>query len=375
MSEYCFIEPVDVLHLRGNRLFGDPGSVGDTAAMPAPSVIAGALRSSILAGDGYDLAEFAAGRSPHPSLGTPAAPGSFVLNHLSLGQRTAAGAIAPLHPWPADLDIRLGTSNSEIRYLSAAKLSQGLLHSGAAQTCAVLQEGAERSKSTSGYWLTGTGWAHYLASEPLDIARDAVHSTALWQSESRVGIGLDTRSGRADDGKLFTSTAISFAPDVGFIAAVAGCSLPAHALLRLGGDGRAASLTKLPNFSPPTADYPAIARAGKCRLVLTSPGLFAAGWRLPGMTADGRWEFAGISGQLVSAVVPRAQVVSGWDLARWKPKAAARVAPTGSVYWLEHLVAEPAALRALVAAGLWLSPNEDPSRRAEGFNRCMLATF
>ena len=47
-----FIEPLDVLFLRGNQLFGEPGSYGEALMPPWPSVAAGALRTRILADDG-----------------------------------------------------------------------------------------------------------------------------------------------------------------------------------------------------------------------------------------------------------------------------------------------------------------------------------
>ena len=73
--------------------------------------------------------------------------------------------------------------------------------------------------------------------------------------------------------------------------------------------------------------------------------------------------------------MPRAEVVSGWDLAHWQPKPAQRAAPTGSVYWLDELDATPKALRELVEQGLWPGAGADAGRRAEGFNRLALARW
>jgi CRISPR-associated protein Cmr3 len=55
-----FIEPLDVLMLRGNKLFGDPGSYGESLVPPWPSVAAGAIRSAVLAREG-DAFAFARG--------------------------------------------------------------------------------------------------------------------------------------------------------------------------------------------------------------------------------------------------------------------------------------------------------------------------
>ena len=122
-------------------------------------------------------------------------------------------------------------------------------------------------------------------------------------------------------------------------------------------------------------DLAALASAGRCRLVLTSPGLFPDGWRPPGVDADGRFALGDVRGRLVSAAVPRAQTVSGWDLAAWQPKPAQRAAPSGSVYWLDQLEATPEALGKLAAAGLWGEPCDDQQRRTEGFNRFTFAVW
>ncbi len=82
-----------------------------------------------------------------------------------------------------------------------------------------------------------------------------------------------------------------------------------------------------------------------------------------------------MNGRLVCAAVPRAEVVSGWDLARWKPKAAQRAARAGSVYWIENLQATPDALRKLGVHGLWRTEGYDAQRRAEGFNRFTFAAY
>ena len=50
--ETRFLEPLDVLFLRGNQLFGEAGSYGEALMPPWPSVAAGAIRSRILADSG-----------------------------------------------------------------------------------------------------------------------------------------------------------------------------------------------------------------------------------------------------------------------------------------------------------------------------------
>lgn len=379
--ETRFIEPLDVLFLRGNKLFGDPGSHGESLVPPWPSVAAGALRSRMLADEHIDLAAFARGEVNHPTLGTPTKPGSFAITAFHLARRFADGRVELLIAPPADLVI--GESDgkvSSVRSLQPTVLASGLQASSNLPLLPVLAE-EQRSKPAGGYWLTQAGWEQYLKGEK-PASDDLLKASQIWAIDHRVGVGLDAHTRRAADGKLFSVQAVSMVQcqhasagfDVGFVAAVSGASLPNNGMLRLGGDGRAAALHPC-DAHLPTADHAAIAAARRCRIVLATPGVFADGWRLPGVDAQGRFALGGVRGRLVCAAVPRFETVSGWDLARHQPKPARRVAPAGSVYWLDELDATPEALRKLVATGLWSEPCEDAHRRAEGFNRLALACW
>lgn len=378
-TQACFITPLDVLFLRGNKLFGDPGSHGESLVPPWPSVAAGALRSRILADDRIDLAAFARSQVRHPTLGTPAEPGSFAVTAFRLARRFADGRIEMLMAPPADLVVTEMNGKPGVRRLNPVPLAAGLQASASLRLLPVLAED-QRGKPTGGYWLTEAGWKKYLAGET-PVPADLLKSAQLWAIDHRVGVGLDAGSRRAVDGKLFSMQAVAMKKrehgadfDVGFIASISGASLPGAGLLRLGGDGRAAALHAA-SAALPEADCAVISQGGRCRLVLTTPGIFPEGWKLPGVDAASRFDLHGVRGRLVCAAVPRFETVSGWDLARQAPKTAQRVAPAGSVYWLDELDTTPDALRKLAATGLWGEPCEDASRRAEGFNRIALAAY
>jgi len=95
VTEYRFIEPLDVLYLRGNKLFGDAGSYGEALIPPWPSLAAGAFRSRMLADHGTDLTAFAQARDRlpelsdalHACLGTPQKPGNFRVSLFTLACR------------------------------------------------------------------------------------------------------------------------------------------------------------------------------------------------------------------------------------------------------------------------------------------------
>ena len=372
----CFITPLDVLFLRGNQSFGDPGSYGDSVMPPWPSVAAGAIRSRMLADDGIDMAAFAKGDVRHDTLGTPAQPGSFLLHALHVARKTDGRHIEILIAPPADLFITADDSGKpSARRLTPTAPDQGIATSSPLPLLPVLAQD-ERSKAAGGWWLTQSGWQKYLRGK-VPGSTDLVRTSDLWGMDERIGVDLSSVTHSAKDGKLFTNRAVAMKHNVGFVAALSGAKPPASGLLRLGGDGRAASIQPA-DLQWPEPDYSTIATQSRCRLVLTSPGLFSQGWLPNGCTQDGgaiRLNLHGVKARLIAASVARSEVVSGWDLARWQPKPAQRITPTGSVYWLDELQASPDALRKLAARGLWSEPCEDAARRAEGFNRLSFAHF
>lgn len=374
----CFIEPLDVLYLRGNKLFGDPGSHGESMIPPWPSVAAGAIRSRMLADDGIDLIDFGQGRVEHPVLGTPVQPGRFAITAFQLARRHADGRVEPLIAPPADLVVAKSGNKTTVRRLRPMPLVTGVCSSGSLPLLPVLAE-EERGKAAGGYWLSEAGWRKYLDGQTPN-ADDLVESGQLWRIDHRVGVGLDVEQRSAADGRLFSMQAVAMKKrelagfDVGFVASVSGAATPQAGLLRLGGDGRGAALHAA-MLTAVQIDLVALARAGRCRIVLTSPGVFENGWCLPGVALDHQLNLCGVQGRLVCATVPRFETISGWDLAQRKPKPASRAVPAGSVYWIDDLKATPAALGKLVARGLWSDPCEDVFRRAEGFNRFTFAVY
>lgn len=388
MTEYRFIEPLDVLFFRGNRLFGE-GGAGDAIMPPMPSVVAGALRTRMLVSAGVDPARFGRGEATLPAdlqpvLGTPEKPGTFTLTDLLPARRRADGVVEPLFPLPADLQVFADDSDApEVRMLRPARPGPAVATGTGLAALPVLRRDAP-GKPAGGYWLTAEGWRRYLSGEVPD-GSVVVHQSALWKVERRLGIALDRGRRAAGDGMLYTTDAVSPVQKdtvTGLLVGVAGVKetqLPDDGLLRLGGDGRGAAVRPALKASLPVADSGDIARNGRFRVVLTTPGIFPAGWRLPGLDPEGNWSFPGGTARLITAAVPRPVTVSGWNLAgasrAGAPKTARRAAPVGAVYWFDNFRGEPEALGKLATAGLWglAQDNDLPTRRAEGFNRFAVA--
>lgn len=383
-----FIEPYDVLFLRGNKLFGDAGSYGESMMPPKPSVVAGALRSALLAHKGIDPARFAAGEVNDAELGTPREPGPFRITSFCLARAVPGRSprVEALFALPADVVVSESEDGRVVRRIEPVSPTNEILSSSATLHLPVLAE-AQRGKPASGHLLSTAGWQAYLAGDAIP-ADTLVHSSGLWETEARIGIALDPIRRSVGDGQLFTTEAVALRKtehskqppsandpgDAGFVVEIVGAAIPAKMTLRLGGDGRAAVCRCIDDVFP-KPDYDAIARAGRCRLVLTTPGIFERGWLPTGTDGGSNFDLHDVRGRIVCAAVPRAEILSGFDLAKRMPKPAQRAAPVGSVYWLDDLRATADGLRNLVATGLWSEAAENPSRRAEGFNRLTLAAY
>lgn len=382
MTSWRFVQPVDSLTLRGNKLFGAAGDFGTTMFPPRPSVLAGALRSLLLVQAADALEGFSQGqRLVDPQLdrilGTAHDPGDFAVQGIFPACRDANGRVRIFTPLPADLLVF--DQGRSVRRLTPQTLPEGVQAGtppGLAKVAVLRQSDA--NKPEGGWLLTQEGITAYLAGQTVG-PEHLVRLSQLWARETRVGVGLSRASRTAEDGKLFAvEHSVPRQPELdGYAAGLAvavhgvGDHLPETGLLRLGGDGRAATLAEM-QAPPLQTPIEQIRQTRRFKLVLTSPGLFPAGWLPPDLPT-------GLRARLVCAAVPRFEVISGWPLAPLPPntpapKVAQRAAPTGSVYWYEDLDGDPDKLAEWVAGGLWRD-NVDKSRRAEGYNNAWLAAW
>ncbi|MDH2431441.1 type III-B CRISPR module-associated Cmr3 family protein [Pokkaliibacter sp. MBI-7] len=389
MSDDRFIQPVDVLYLRGNRLFDGAGDYSEAQMPPWPSMMSGALRARILEDDeSFDSEQYR--KSGHyttnlkveKAIGTLKTPGSFTLELFTLAKRDQSGKGYEVYlPAPADLFVYRDNNHQAI---TACYQHPTPPHS-AIRTSATLPmlprlQHALRQKPESGYWLTLAGLTAWASGKAVK-KDELISSSALWKRDTRLGIALDGHSRTAAESQLYTSETVALAEDVGFIARVSGAGgvLPGNGLLRLGGDGRAASL-ETASFTLPETDLDGIANSKGFRVLTLSPCLFKEGWLPNGVTLQSghtyRLDAGALQATLVCAAVDRPQVISGWNLAEKKPKAASRFVPAGSVYWFT--LADDVPRAALDTLHDDLSERFAPldgQRLAEGFNRIMLAPW
>ncbi len=381
MSTYHFVQPLDVLMIRGNKSFGGDGQHGEAVMPPWPSLFAGAFRSALLGKDAGQLASFAhAGDRLAGDLGAVLGsrdePGSFAINWLSLAILGAeAGVPLAIVPRPTDLVAFDAPRVAPLVSLQPTSPPAGSMASGGLPLVAHLRI-ARQAKPQAGRWLDAAGLAAYLRGE---LPARTLSSADLFKRETRLGIALDSGSRTAADGALYTSEAIALDSSVGFLVGCEGDGgqLAKTGHLRLGGDGKGARYRAIA-FTAPVVPRHAITARRCFRIILATPGVFAGGWLPERVTrcgaGDYRLEGEGFSARLACAAVPRFDTISGWDLARQQPKTAQRVAPAGSVYWFDDFAGDVGKLAEWVASGLW-GDNPDRQRRAEGFNRAWLGLW
>ncbi len=155
MREMRFLEPLDTLFLRTNKLFGETGQHGEAQMPPWPSVAAGAIRSRMLVDEGESLSDFGRGQPLSGPLGTvlgtPSEPGLFRIAWFSLAQRFKQ-YIEPVFPLPADLFA--DEDDDLLLYLRPQRLPEGLRASRMTLQMGVLRQ-REATKPEGGVWLNG----------------------------------------------------------------------------------------------------------------------------------------------------------------------------------------------------------------------------
>ena len=386
---YYYVRPTDSLFVRGNLAFGDSGEHGTGLMPPPPSLFAGAFRSALLGHDALQHAAFlGSGQCSDPKLaqclGTPVAPGDFQITWLSLAGEPSAGATPePISPLPADLLM----IDKVFAKLQPRPVQTGVQSSGNLPLRATLNS-AKQEKPKGGIYLSSKGFTLHLQGQSLDPVC-GIESHHLFQRDPRLGIGLNTDAHTAEEGQIYTTEGFAFSPkdaktpakfvSTGFLVGIQGVEdvLPAQGQLRLGGDGRSAHYRRV-TLTPPVTQLPV--NAGRFRLLMQTPGLFALGWLPEGVVEQNgsyRLQGDGFSARLACAALGRRDIVSGWDLYQWHPKPAQAAVPAGSVYWFDEFAGDAGKLARWVANGLWPRHPDllQQTRRAEGYNRALLGAW
>lgn len=199
-------------------------------------------------------------------------------------------------------------------------------------------DNAKGSKPLENTWLTQKGLQCVLCG---DLPNDADIKTAkdLFTQESRLGIARNNATRSVQKGLLYQTQHIRPKAELSIELDAEGLpnNLPTNVMIRLGGEGRTASLDvkQADNTFP---NKPSISSTTFALYLLTPLYLDAfLGFKrqLPEIDKQTVWkgELNKISLTLHGAITGKVQRVGGWDMAANKPRPVKSLVPAGSVFF------------------------------------------
>lgn len=344
------IEPREPLIVRDGRPFNPrPGAVAATLPFPFPSTTAGAARSQA----GKQEGMFQVARQDLPELKKIQVRGPLLAWHHS-----SSATWRLLVPAPADTLLFEEKDILSCRQQVPLKPFAGGLFEPPTGPAPLALVGPAVYKAIKPapeqpafwYWDVFSMWLSNPETITTNLQRDTLGLSPLIQEQrTHVAMEADMKVGR--EGALFATRGLDFTN-----RPYGGSKKGLHNLLRLalwlevqsknpkfspiqeglasmGGERRVVHWHKssLPFPDCPDALAEQISKSGFCRLIVLTPACFQEGY----LPARPTWAHASIQPVLRAIQVQRPQVVSGWDLDKQGAKATRRLAPAGSVFFLE----------------------------------------
>lgn len=360
-----FIQPADVLFFRDGREIA-PGSEysADSVFPPNPQTLYGAIRSALLSCHAEtDFKENDFGDIPQhikDVVGTKKATGSLRIEKFVLATHKD-GETQALYPLPLDV----------------LKRKKAPMNQDAVVNARTMDLSAYGIRSNAPGIVTGLNWfthqeGAYFEYQPVFIPEKQFHDYLLGKlgdvneseslafmlsysengkgnkpapyfvKEPRMGIVIDDESGTVEEGKLFTTPFIRMNMDegVGFLVSfkLGKNQLSANQMIRLGGDGKLASLIPVEYNRDAFNEKlkKALTNTTRFKAVVTTPAIFEKGWVPDGIDPEtGKGTLNAVQVALKSASVGRYTAIGGWNVAENKPKPTQRAVTPGAVYYFE----------------------------------------
>jgi CRISPR-associated protein Cmr3 len=376
---YWLILPRDPLIFRDGRPFtAIPGSRATTLAFPFPSTLAGATRT--MAGTDASNGDF--DKSRIAELMEKKIRGPVLVRLNERGEFASwlfpAPADSVLFKTKDDL-VNRRHSLSPISDLSKAKTDlQNLKILGFSS---VVKDKPNPKPPRFWYWEKYQDWLESPMDGELSL-KDLGISGPKKESRAHVSIAPETQTGLP--GALFQTSGLEFAHHLledGEIINLSqlqtlGMVVDTDNDLRnelgfLGGERRIVQWEHTGSQFPSCPDVikQHILGQKRCRLILLTPAYFEYGYQPNWLLSLG-----GAQASIQAVAIPRYQTVSGWDYQLMKPKPTRRLAPAGSVYFLEFK-GEKVQIQDFIDSVWMQNVSDEEQDRRDGFGLAVLGTW
>jgi len=346
-------EPLDTLFFRDGRPYTkDESEQVDVASQfpPAPATLVGAVRAAVARGLGWD------GRGSWDEGIKQQLGGGEDLAALRFRGPFLLQDGIPLFPAPANL-------------MQNEKGSQALLMPGPERNCDLgevvrlpalpTNVQGESWKQAGAIWLSLEDVTRALAGQaPANTSSiEQEEKESLWSFEARVGIARDETTRTTGEGALYSPQHIRLRQGVNLGIWLQGLERETLDPITLspqpvGGEARSAWVT-VANEAPAFPKSPPLQLEGESlnyTVIVLSP-LPLASPPAPGQAIDG------LPGTLVSACLPRALMLGGWDSVQRGPLALKPHLAPGSVLFMQANPADENKVRALHDTCIGLRPS------------------
>ncbi|MGI5992799.1 MAG: type III-B CRISPR module-associated protein Cmr3 [Methanosarcina sp.] len=318
------IDPLDTLFFRDGKPFSmGEDTWGNCIFPPSPSVIYGAIRT-VYFSNHIDLFEKA--NTEEDPTNNLVIKGIYFLDNLENKNTLYL-------PLPLDLvqkkDVEAEMEN-EVSLLSLVELKM----KSSCPTSHVLK-GDQGVQAVDNGLISGELLKEYLSCNSKNFSILRLSSRVI--TEPKIGIGLSGETHTADESKIYR-VGMKRLKNLSLLVEIEGLEIPEKGLLKLGGEGKAASYEKISeqsincNYSENDLNKD----IEKFKLYLSTPAIFHQGW-LPSWVDMNSLEgkYKNLKFKFLTASVGKYQNLGGFDLKQKKPKPMWKVVPAGSVYYFK----------------------------------------
>lgn len=347
------IEPVDTLFFRDSKPFGR-GSEHFAKSMfpPSPQTLYGALRTKTLETLNCDYENFRQGtlvlqNQNHvekididkisKEIGSINAPGTFILKGPLLIE---AGKTIYVK-LPADIKIYGDNSSKQCKTLKPFDWSKFGVETDFNFLNVYPHTAVDEPIEDINGYITLSTLAEYFLGREIKH-QEIKNSSEIFDYEMQTGIGVNSATNTTKPGLLYIMGFLRLKKEFALCAEIKNLSaLPENGFIKLGGANRVCKYSKLPEnplkscLEKTDEIKKLISENRKFKILFLTSAFFNKGWFSDKFDDKLEMQIGRIKIRLLSAVIGKSENISGWDIARNKPKSMKKLVPAGTVYYFE----------------------------------------